>query len=116
MSKAAFWEKGESLDYINNTDAVIEANTIVVYGERIGVVGCDINPGDLGSVHVTGVFEMPKADAAEVGAGRNVFWNEEAQAATGSPGSSPADARLKIGFAAQASAADDTTVLVKINA
>ena len=30
MSKAAFWQKGESLDYTNSTNAIIEANTIMV--------------------------------------------------------------------------------------
>ena len=113
MAKANFWQRGEALDYLNSTDALIEANTVVIYGDRIGVVGCDIAPGELGSLHVTGVFAIPK-DAAAIEAGTNVYWKDNA--ATASPGSSPADANMKIGFAAQAATADETTVLVKINA
>lgn len=113
MAKANFWQRGEALDYVNKTDALIEANTVVVYGHRIGVVGCDIAPGETGSLHVTGVFSLPK-DGAAIEAGNDVFWKDDA--ATASAGSSPSDANLKIGYAAQAATADETTVLVKINA
>ena len=44
----------------------------------------------------------------------HVFWKDDA--ATASAGSSPSDANLKIGYAVRAAAADETTVLVKINA
>ena len=44
MSKAAYWQRGESLDYINNTDITIEANTIVTLVGRIGIAGTDIKP------------------------------------------------------------------------
>ena len=55
MSKAAYWQRGETLDYKNQTDTRIDANTIIPIGERIGVAGTDILPGELGSLHVTGV-------------------------------------------------------------
>jgi len=110
MSKAAFWQKGESLDYTNSTNATIEANTIMVYGSRIGVIGTDIKPGELGSIHVTGVFEMPLSDASGVTAGAEVYWDGSGITAT-----SGADT-TKAGFAAQAAAAGAEKVLVSINA
>lgn len=110
MSKAAFWQKGESLDYTNNTSATIEANTIMVYGSRIGVIGTDIAPGELGSIHVTGVFEMPLSDSTEVAAGADVFWDGNGITATSGSG------KTKAGFAAQAAAAGAGTILVSINA
>jgi predicted RecA/RadA family phage recombinase len=56
MATATYWQRGEALDYVNNTEAIIEANTVIVYGDRIAVTGCDIAPGELGSIHVEGVF------------------------------------------------------------
>ena len=38
MAKAAYWQRGESLDYLNKTNAVIEANTIIALGTRIGII------------------------------------------------------------------------------
>ena len=60
MGKAEYWQRGETLDYKNTGTATIEANTVVIFGNRIGVAGTDILPGEVGSLHVTGVFEMTK--------------------------------------------------------
>lgn len=109
MSKAAFWQKGESLDYTNSTNATIEANTIMVYGSRIGVIGTDIKPGELGSIHVVGVFEMPLSDSDAVEAGTEVYWDGDGITAT-------AGSNTKAGFAAQAAAAGAEKILVSINA
>lgn len=108
--KASFWQKGESLDYVNETNAKIEANTIMAYGARLGVIGTDINPGELGSIHVAGVFEIPKTDQTAIAAGTEVFWD-----GSGITASSGADT-IKAGFAAQAAKADDAKILVSINA
>ena len=39
MSKAEYWQRGETLDFVNSTGKVIEANTIIVLGQRMGVAG-----------------------------------------------------------------------------
>ena len=78
MSKAAYWQRGETLDYKNATDAKIEANTVISFGGHIGVAGTDILPGELGSLHVTGVFEMPKTAAGAVEMGTEVYLTETA--------------------------------------
>lgn len=106
---ANFYQRGEALDYTNSTSATIEANTIVAYGSRVGVVGCDILPGEVGSLHVEGVFEMPLADTTAVDAGTDVYWNGTGITATASN-------NTKAGFAVQAAVAGDETILVKINA
>jgi predicted RecA/RadA family phage recombinase len=110
MAKAAFWQRGEALDYANDTNKKIEANTIVVYGSRIGVIGGDIPAGEKGSLHVTGVFELPKA-SEEITAGAEVYWDDASGNITTTAGSN-----TPAGFAAQAAASDDAVVLVKINA
>lgn len=103
---ANYWQRGESLDYMNSGNTKIEAGAVITYGARIGVAGCDIEPGEMGSIHVEGVFEMPKGSGA-ITAGAEVFWTGTAIAISGD---------TKAGYAAQAAAAGDTVVLVKINA
>ena len=45
MCKATYWQRGEVLDYRNDTDTKIEANTVISFGGHIGVAGTDILPG-----------------------------------------------------------------------
>ena len=111
MSKAAYWQRGDTLDYVNTGTDVVEANTILVLGSRIGVAGTDILPGEKGSIHVTGVYEMPK-DGAEISMGADVYYSES----DGSFSSTEAEGSVKAGFAAQDAAAGDPSVIVKINA
>lgn len=106
---ATYFQRGEALDYTNGTANKIAAGTVVVYGDRIGVAGCDIAAGETGSIHVEGVFEMPLSDAAGMTAGAAVYWDGTGITATAST-NTPA------GYAAAAAAAGAATVLVKINA
>lgn len=116
MAKAAFWQRGEALDYTNSTVNKIEANTIVKYGSRIGVVGGDIAPGETGAIHVTGVFDMPLSDAAGIDAGADVYWDGTGITASADNGGNPATAHTRAGFVAAATASGAKTILVKINA
>lgn len=115
MSKAAFWQRGEALDYRNNTDTKIEANTIISFGGHIGVAGTDILPGELGSLHVTGVFEIPKTATAAIEMGETVYFDGTGitTAATDGATTNPTSYPLA-GYAAQAAAAADTVILVKL--
>ncbi|MCM1412528.1 MAG: DUF2190 family protein [Lachnospiraceae bacterium] len=107
MSKAAYWQRGESLDYVNNTTAVIEANTIIPIEGRIGVAGTSINPGEKGSLHVVGVYEIAKTSTSEIKMGAAVYFDGNGITDTAS-GNTPA------GYAAQTAAADDAAILVKL--
>ena len=125
MASAAFWQRGESLDYKNTGDTKIAANTIMLDGSRLAVVGCDIAPGEVGSLHVTGVFEMPK-DYGDSGkaltAGQEVYWDsvnsciKAAVAQVVAEGAVTTEASAVHGFAVAAAATTDQTVLVSINA
>ena len=110
MSKAAFWQRGESIDFNNATTETIEANSLMVFGSRICVAGTDILPGETGSIHVTGVFVFPKGNE-EITAGAEVYYAESDGAI-----SSKEEGGVKAGFAVSGAAADDNKVLVKINA
>lgn len=108
MGKAEYWQRGETLDYKNTGTAIIEANTVVIFGNRIGVAGTDILPGEVGSLHVTGVFEMTKTASGAVEMGTDVYFDGSGITDTEGDGTVPA------GYAAQAAAAGDTVILVKL--
>lgn len=117
MSKATFWQRGESLDYKNTGSKAIEANTIIVLGKRIAIAGMTIQPGETGSIHVKGIFQFEK-DASEITEGAEVYFSADEQittSATSGEGSA-AVSNVLAGFAASAAATTDTTVLVSINA
>lgn len=107
MSKAEYWQRGEALDYTNATDTLIPANTIVQIGSRIGVTGTDIAPGEVGSLHVGGVWEIDKTGDAEIAMGQTVYFD-------GTGITDAADSNTEAGYAAAPAAAGDTTILVKL--
>lgn len=107
MSKATYWQRGESLDYTNKTDAAIEANTIIELAGRIGIAGTTINPGEKGDLHVCGVFVFDKTGDKEIKMGQTVYFD-------GTGITDTADGNTPAGFAADNAATDAATVLVKI--
>ena len=107
MAKAAYWQRGESLDYKNSTNAVIEANTIIDLGTRVGVIGTDIAPNEVGSIHVVGVYEIPKTDATAITLGTAVYFDGNGITAT-------AGSNTPAGYAAADAADADTVILVKL--
>ena len=106
--KGTYWQRGETLDYLNNTGKKIENGDVVILGKRVGIVGDDILPGMEGIIHVSGVFEFKKADDAEISMGTEVYFTED--------GITASENNDKIGYAAADSAASNTTIYVKINA
>lgn len=106
MSKAVFWQRAESLDYFNNGNTVIEADTIIDLGTRIAVAGTDINPGETGSVHVTGLYKIAKTGTEAIAMGAAVYF--DGTGITNAAGSTPA------GYAAAAAEENASVVLVKL--
>lgn len=116
MSKAEYWQRGEAIDFVNNTTAKIDANEIVTFGARIGVAGTPIEVGETGTLHVFGVFEMPKTSANAIGEGVTVYFDgtgitEEAD--NGGTGDAK-EAYICAGYATEAAAASDPTIKVKL--
>lgn len=107
MSKAAYWQRGESLDYTNKGDAAIEANTVVALVGRVGIAGTTINPGQKGDLHVSGVFEFAKTSENVIPMGTAVYFD-------GTGITEVAGSNTPAGFAAGDAAANDKTILVKI--
>lgn len=109
MATATFWQRGETLDYTNSTEADIPANTVVVIGDRIGVTGCDIPAGQTGSVHMTGVFEIKKTGEAAIDMGKKVYFD-------GTGITDTSDSATPAGYAAAAADASAEVVQVQIGA
>lgn len=108
MSKATYWQRGETLDFTNATNKTIEANTIMAVGDIVGVAGTDIEPGETGSLHIAGVFEMPKATASEVIAmGKKVYFSTSGITATET-------GNTYAGIAAADTPASDANILVRL--
>ena len=75
--KAVYQQRGETIDFVNNTSATIGANDIVTLTNRIGVAATEILPGAKGSVHVTGVFSVPAETANAFTVGQTVYLSGE---------------------------------------
>ncbi len=107
MSKAAYQYRGEAIDFENGTGAKIEALDLVAVGGHVGVAAADIENGEIGGLHMTGIFEVPK-DAAAINLGADVYLvSGEASATQGGDG-------VFMGYAVAATDAADETVLVKL--
>lgn len=71
-------EKGDTLDYANSSGSTIVANTPVVVGQQMGIVAEDIPDGETGVLLMSGVFNVPKVDAAVIAQGESVNWDASA--------------------------------------
>lgn len=107
MSKATYWQRGETIDYKNGTGKVIEAGEVLELGALIGVAGEEIQPDAVGGVHIVGTFYIPKA-TGEIKLGDCVAFADGSVKKAGNEDS-------VIGVAVADAAADDATALVKIN-
>ena len=117
-----FVQRGDILDYIPETDT--PAGTPVKIGEIVGITKLDIKAGQLGAIALTGVYEAPKAEGAEIAAGAPVAYDpatgavstvQAAQGAdtgeeTGNAGDEPAAEKIPVGVAVADAAADAPTV------
>lgn len=117
---AVYWQRGETLDYLNSGETKIEAGTVVKIGQRIGVAGTDILPGKIGSLHVAGVYEMDKAkaDESEIKMGTPVYLVDggiTAEAETAALEEGEPTPNVPAGYAAADASASSTKVMVAIN-
>jgi predicted RecA/RadA family phage recombinase len=71
---AVFVQDGDSIVYTPSVD--IAAGTVVVQGDLVGVAKLDIAAGELGSLSVTGIFEMPKmaGPSTAITIGTKLYW------------------------------------------
>ena len=106
---ASYYQRGESIDYTNSTDETIPANSFIVVGSLAGVTGTEIPPHAIGSLHIEGVFSLPKKESQKIEMGSVVIFKDNAIEKAGE------GTEVPIGIAIAEAAAEDATVLVKIN-
>ena len=68
-------QKGETIDFLNPGPFSIAYDSVVNLATRIGIAGETIAVGAFGSVHITGVFELPAINNAAFAVGDTLYWD-----------------------------------------
>lgn len=111
--KAIYQQEGKALDYINSTEDMIEAGTLVMIGAIAGVAETNIAPGELGSVATTGVYVLPK-DSSDIKMGDQIAYLKDSDQVKKAAAEAEADNPF-IGISVQDAGTDATTVAVRLN-
>lgn len=104
-----FYQDGDAIDY-TPSGADVAAGEVVVQGELVAVAKRKILDGELGALHVKGVFDFPKtAGVGEaITAGALVYWS-------GTVATETAAGNKLIGKTVKAATDDDTTVRARLD-
>jgi predicted RecA/RadA family phage recombinase len=101
-------QKGDVLDYTAK-DKDIASGDLVIIGSIAGVAKCDIENGSTGSVHITGIYSLPKS-ADVITQGTKVYWSNSSNFVT----TTKTD-NVLIGVAANNATPRDDSVHVLLN-
>lgn len=102
--KARYVQRSDSVDFIPEKD--ISAGEIVRLGNLIGVVKLPVAAGSLGSLALTGIFDIMKSGSESFSAGECVYCNPDGK--IGKKG-------ILLGTAVQASPANTDSVRILLN-
>jgi len=104
--QARYIQRGESVDLRPARE--IAAGEIVVQNGLVGVAKIPIQAGELGSIALSGVFDVVKTARCAFSTGSAVYWDIERQSAVTSGG-------VLLGLAAESSKLTDSSVRVILN-
>ena len=112
MSTATYVHHGDAVDYVPS--GALESGEIIVQGYLVGIARHAAKAGEVTSLAVTGVFDLPKATGAgtAIAAGVDVYWDEADEEAKADDESG---ANRKLGRTVAAAADGDTTVRVRLS-
>ena len=112
MPTATYVHHGDAVDYTAGSD--VETNAVIVQGELVGITRHAAKSGEVTSLAVTGVFNLPKATNAgsAIAAGVDVYWDEADQQAKTDDESGN---NKKLGRTVAAAADADATVRVRLS-
>ena len=112
MATARFIHDGNAIDHTPGSD--LAAGSVVVQGELIGITKRDIATGGLGTLELTGVFDLPKATGVgeAIAVGVEVYWDVAEQVAKTNDESG---ANKSLGKTVVAAGDDDETVRVRLS-
>jgi predicted RecA/RadA family phage recombinase len=109
-----FQHPGEVVTHENTSGADIAVDDVVVMGDTVGVALADIPDQGEGSVSITGVHELAKADAEAFTQGETLHWNATDEEFTTTAIPSGEEGVENAGVAAADAAAADAVALVKL--
>lgn len=104
---ASFVQLGQAVDFVPSRD--IAAGEILVCNGMAGAVKIPVRAGELGALHLSGVYDVEK-DGSAVGAGDRVYFDPASRLATGI-----AEGGVFLGVAAANSPAESPKVRVILN-
>lgn len=73
-----FIAEGDVITWTNGTGSAVVSGQVVKAGQWLGVAAVDIANGASGSVHLCGVFELPKKSSAVITQGMALLWDVSA--------------------------------------
>lgn len=111
--KASYVQKGNDINYKNETDKLIERGEVVIFGDTAGVAADDIQPGLTGVLHLTGAYTMPKVSGTAIDAGAAVYYDTENDCVTTTENVESVS-NVRIGTAITSAEASDSSVLVRM--
>jgi predicted RecA/RadA family phage recombinase len=79
---STYIHKGDSIDYTPAAD--VAAGTVVVQGDLVGIAKLDIPADTLGSLSVTGIYDVPKigGPGMAITTGTKLYWDSANKYAT----------------------------------
>ena len=80
MPQAIFVQNGDQIDHIPVADVAV--GEVVVQSELVGVAQSAIPAGQVGSLAVTGVYDLPVASLTGWAVGDLAYWDNTAKVAT----------------------------------
>lgn len=76
MTLAKYVQRGETIDFVNSTEADISAGEVVEIGTRIGVAATYIPVGRKGALNVMGVYDLPALTTEALTVGQAVYFKD----------------------------------------
>ena len=104
--QARYIQRGESIDFVPERD--IAAGEIVIRNGLVGVARIPVRKKTLGSLALSGVFDVTKPVRCAFSVGAAVYWDAVRQSAVTS-------GELRLGLAAESSKLNDSHVRVILN-
>ena len=107
--KAVYVQRGNEIDHVPTAD--VTAGDVVAIGpDLLGMAKLDIKTGELGSLSLVGVFDMPKETGGGkiIEVGGNVYWDAANQIVTTD------NSKQFLGKAIAAAGENDETVRVRL--
>ena len=105
-----FIQNGKVIDYANASGSDVTSGSLVAIGGMVGVALIDIADGDIGSVGVSGVYEVSNGGSAAIAQGDELFFDATTGAVDGVNTSNQF-----AGLAWQAADASSSTVLLRLS-